>query len=119
VQPHLERLSRDVGESASAAVLDGADIVYVARVPTRRIMNVRITIGSRFPAYATALGRALLADLGQAELVHVLVEAAPEPLTSSTLTTSATRDAMDKLRDEYLPRLLRTTREIDADLRRL
>ena len=42
VQPHLERLSREVDESVSAAVLDGADIVYIARVPTRRIMSVRI-----------------------------------------------------------------------------
>ena len=89
VQPHLERLSRDVGESASAAVLDGADIVYVARVPTRRIMNVRITIGRRFPAYATALGRVLLADLGRAELEDVLAAAAPEQLTPSTLTDAA------------------------------
>ena len=49
-------LSREVDESVSAAVLDGADIVYVARVPTRRIMSVRITIGTRFPAYATQHG---------------------------------------------------------------
>ena len=44
VQPHLERLSRDVDESVSAAVLDGTDIVYVARVPTRRIMSVRLSL---------------------------------------------------------------------------
>src|SRR5690625_7554299 len=46
----LEELSREVGESVSGAVLTGAEIVYVARVPTRRIMAVAITIGTRFPA---------------------------------------------------------------------
>ncbi len=60
-QPHLERLSAQVGESTSAAVLDGPDIVYVARVATRRIMSVGITVGTRFPAHATSLGRVLLA----------------------------------------------------------
>ncbi|MER7797220.1 IclR family transcriptional regulator C-terminal domain-containing protein [Microbacterium sp. NPDC096154] len=62
-QPHLERLSREVDESVSAAVLDGDEIVYVARVPTRRIMSVGITIGTRFPARRTSMGRVLLAAL--------------------------------------------------------
>lgn len=62
VQPHLERLSHRVDESVSAAVLDGDHIVYIARVPTRRIMSVGITIGTRFPAHATSMGRVLLAD---------------------------------------------------------
>ncbi|MGO1769158.1 MAG: IclR family transcriptional regulator domain-containing protein [Microbacterium sp.] len=63
VQPHLEQLSHRVGESVSAAVLDGDDIVYIARVPTRRIMSVGITIGTRFPAHATSMGRVLLGAL--------------------------------------------------------
>ncbi|WP_156761327.1 IclR family transcriptional regulator domain-containing protein [Microbacterium karelineae] len=67
VHPHLERLSREVDESVSAAVLDGSDIVYISRVPTRRIMSVGITIGTRFPAHATSMGRVLLAHLPTAE----------------------------------------------------
>ena len=67
-QPHLEQLSARLGESTSAAVLDGDDIVYVARVATRRIMTVGITVGTRFPAYATSMGRVLLAGLPVAEL---------------------------------------------------
>ena len=62
-QPHLEELSLKLGESTSAAVLDGTDIAYIARVTTRRIMNVGITVGTRFPAYATSMGRVLLAAL--------------------------------------------------------
>lgn len=54
-QPHLESLSLEVHESTSASVLDGGDIVYVARVPTRRIMSVGITIGTRFPAAVTSM----------------------------------------------------------------
>ena len=62
-QPHLERLVSRVHESASVSVLDGDDIVYIARVPTSRIMTVSINIGTRFPAYATSMGRVLLANL--------------------------------------------------------
>ena len=61
-QPHLEHLAATIHESTSASVLDETDIVYVARVPTRRIMSVRINIGTRFPAFATSMGRVLLAS---------------------------------------------------------
>jgi IclR family pca regulon transcriptional regulator len=86
-QPHLEALSQAVGESTSASVLDGGDIVYVARVPTRRIMSVSITIGTRFPAYATSMGRVLLAALPRAELDATLSGFQGRPFTSRTLTT--------------------------------
>ena len=60
-QPHLEALVAEVEHTSSMAVLDGDDVVYVARVTVRRIVNVAIAVGSRFPAYAAALGRVLLA----------------------------------------------------------
>lgn len=86
MQPHLEALSREVHESVSAAVLAGDDITYIARVPTRRIMTVSITIGTRFPAYATSMGRVLLAELPAAELERVLAAVRAESLTGRTLT---------------------------------
>lgn len=86
VQPHLERLSREVDESVSSAVLDGADIVYIARVPTRRIMSVGITIGTRFPAYATSMGRVLLAALPPQDARAVIEASHPEALTPRTRT---------------------------------
>jgi len=86
VQPHLEALSRAVDESVSAAVLDGTDIVYIARVPTRRIMSVRITIGTRFPAFATSMGRVVLAGLTDAAADEVLAAAELAPLTERTMT---------------------------------
>ncbi len=86
VQPHLEALSREVDESVSAAVLDDADIVYVARVPTRRIMSVRITIGTRFPAFATSMGRVLLAAEADAALDAALAASTLPSLTGRTVT---------------------------------
>src|SRR5439155_18257204 len=62
-EPHLERLAADVRESSSVSVLDGDDIVYVARVPVSRIMTVSINVGTRFPSYATSMGPLLLAGL--------------------------------------------------------
>ncbi|WP_457964344.1 helix-turn-helix domain-containing protein [Arthrobacter sp. D1-29] len=86
-QPHLEELSLKLGESTSAAVLDGTDIAYIARVTTRRIMNVGITVGTRFPAYATSMGRVLLAALSPAELKAYLAAADIRPLTPRALGT--------------------------------
>ncbi len=60
---HMEALVDKVHESSSASVLDGTDIVYVARVPARRIMTIGLAVGSRLPAYATSMGRVLLAEL--------------------------------------------------------
>ncbi|MGU3644318.1 IclR family transcriptional regulator C-terminal domain-containing protein [Microbacterium sp. C23T] len=99
VQPHLERLSRDVDESVSAAVLDGGDIVYIARVPTRRIMSVRITIGTRFPAFATSMGRVLLAGLPDAASDGLLAASVLPSLTERTVTDSAElRAELDRVR---------------------
>nr|WP_245755582.1 MULTISPECIES: IclR family transcriptional regulator C-terminal domain-containing protein [Actinopolyspora alba group] len=86
-QPHLERLAAQVHESVSVSVLDGDDIVYVGRVPTSRIMTVAINIGTRFPAYATSMGRVLLANLGEQELTEYLRRVRPEPLAPQTLTS--------------------------------
>lgn len=84
-QPHLERLSHELDESTSLAVLDGTDVVYVARVPTRRIMSVSITIGTRFPAWATSLGRVLLAALPDDAADAVLAHSDLQPFTPTTL----------------------------------
>ncbi|WP_211877367.1 IclR family transcriptional regulator domain-containing protein [Pseudarthrobacter albicanus] len=86
-QPHLEELALRLGESTSAAVLDGTDIAYIARVSTKRIMTVGITVGTRFPAYATSMGRVLLAALPPAQLQDYLAAAEIRPLTPRALGT--------------------------------
>jgi IclR family transcriptional regulator, pca regulon regulatory protein len=59
-EPIVRELVQDVNESSSVSVLDGSDIVYVVRVPVKKIMTITLSIGSRIPAYCTAMGRILL-----------------------------------------------------------
>ena len=86
-EPHLEWLVAATRESSSLSVLDGADIVYVARVPTSRIMAVSINVGTRFPAYATSMGRVLLAGLDQDALEEYLADVEMVGLTEHTVRT--------------------------------
>jgi IclR family pca regulon transcriptional regulator len=67
------------------SVLDGDDIVYVARVPSKRIMTIGLTVGTRLPAYPTSMGRVLLAGLPDAKLDAYLASAALKPLTGRTV----------------------------------
>jgi IclR family pca regulon transcriptional regulator len=97
-QPHLVRLVERVHESSSLSVLDGTDVVYVARVPTQRIMAVTISVGTRFPAYATSMGRVLLAALEPAQLDAVLDGADLRPITAGTVTNlKQLRDMLDRV----------------------
>jgi IclR family pca regulon transcriptional regulator len=98
-EPHLERLAAEVRESSSVSVLDGDDIVYVARVPTSRIMRVAINVGTRFPAHATSMGRVQLAALPEPELGAYLDRADLRALTARTLTDPAKlRAELDRIR---------------------
>jgi IclR family pca regulon transcriptional regulator len=98
-QPHLERLVAEVHESSSVSVLAGQDIVYVARVPTRRIMSVSITVGTRFPAFATSMGRVLLAGLPDEQLAGILAAADLRRLTPQTIRAPrALRDEIERTR---------------------
>ncbi len=85
-QPVMESLVQQVHESCSAAVLDGTEIVYVLRVPTRKIMAINLSIGSRLPAYCSSMGRVLLAGLEPAEAHEVLRRSERKALTSRTET---------------------------------
>ena len=85
-EPHLEELSARLHESSSISVLDGHHIVYIARVATKRIMTVAISVGTRFPAYAASMGRVLLTALSAEELDRYLAEATFEAFTERTVT---------------------------------
>jgi IclR family pca regulon transcriptional regulator len=100
-EPHLERLVAEVRESSSLSVLDGDDIVYVARVPTSRIMTVAINVGTRFPAYATSMGRVLLAALPDAEIDAYLARVPLDRLTGHTVESAAAlRSELDAVRGQ-------------------
>ena len=100
-QPFMEELVEQTHESCSAATLDLPDIVYVARVPTRRIMTISLGIGSRLPAHATSMGRVLLADLPDDELDAYL---ATGPFTAHTERTTVDpgelRTAVHRVREQ-------------------
>jgi len=91
--PFMEELSAKTRESCSIATLDLPDIVYVARVPTSRIMTVALGVGARLPAYPTSMGRVLLAGLAEDELATYLAGLDAEALTPRTVVSP------DKLRD--------------------
>ena len=145
-QPHLEELSRRLDESTSASVLDGDAIVYVARVPTRRIMNAAITIGTRFPAEITSMGRVLLASGPESDwpdarrpvleqvrsqgwaLVDQELEAglrsiaAPihgadgRVIAAINVSTTTATASLERITDEFLPALLATAASIDENI---
>ena len=87
--PHLEELAEQVRESSSISELDGEDVVYIARVPTKRIMRVTISVGTRFPAYATSMGRVLLAAQSDDWLEGYLNSVNLLGLTGHTVTSPA------------------------------
>ena len=164
--PHLEQLVEKVHESSSVSVLDGDEVVYVARVPTKRIMTVAISVGTRFPAFATSMGRVLLANQSQEWLDGYFASTELRALTRHTISeparlrreltrireqgwalvdqeleeglrslaapihdadgrviaavnvsAHATRRTLEDLREDLLPPLLHTARQIEADLK--
>ena len=87
--PLLETLAEAVQESCSAGVLDGLDIVYVARVHTHKIMSTNLGVGSRLPAFWTSMGRMLLAGLPDDQLQALMAIRPREAFTRYTLLEDA------------------------------
>jgi IclR family transcriptional regulator, pca regulon regulatory protein len=85
LQPALERLSEEINESCSAAVLDGEEVMMIAHASPKRIIPVSAQIGFRLPAFATSLGRVLLAALDDRRLDEFLSRIAPKRITTSTI----------------------------------
>jgi IclR family pca regulon transcriptional regulator len=98
----LDRLSHEVHESCSLAILDDQEIVYLARSTSSKIMSVILNIGRRLPAYCTSIGQVLLANLDEAARENYLSTVKLLPFTDRTIT------APEKLR-----RVLAHVREVD------
>lgn len=86
LQARVAELAREVGEHTAACVLDGDDVRYVASVRSDRLVSLELQVGSRLPAYVTAMGRVLLGELPDAELDAYLRRARLERLTEVTTT---------------------------------
>jgi IclR family pca regulon transcriptional regulator len=97
----MERLVDEVRESSSMSVLDGGEIVYVARVPTSRIMTIALALGSRLPVYPTSMGRVLLAGLSERDVDDYIARTEFEQLTPHTITDPRTfRIVIEKTRED-------------------
>ncbi|MEC7761533.1 MAG: IclR family transcriptional regulator C-terminal domain-containing protein [Pseudomonadota bacterium] len=86
VQPWLDQLSDQIGESTSVSILDETEIVYLARAAQRRVMSIGLMPGSRLPAHCTSMGRVLLAALPEAEARALVERADLSPRTAFSLT---------------------------------
>lgn len=99
-QTHLEGLAERLHESCSASVLDGHDIVYVARASTNRIMTIGLSVGTRLPAYCTSMGRVMLSGLDDDGLDAYLASADLTARTEATITNAeALRREVLKVRE--------------------
>jgi IclR family transcriptional regulator, pca regulon regulatory protein len=86
IQPYLERLSEQTQESCSVSVLDGTEIVYIARAAQRRVLSIGLGVGSRLPAYCASMGRVMLAHSDETEARRILIGTERRKLTPNTLT---------------------------------
>jgi IclR family pca regulon transcriptional regulator len=89
----MEKLVAQTNESSSMAQLDGPDIVYVARVAVPKIVTLAVTIGTRFPAPATSMGKVLLGSLSQAALAELLAEPSRSGVTARWQPSAADLEA--------------------------
>ncbi|MFZ0898440.1 MAG: IclR family transcriptional regulator C-terminal domain-containing protein [Candidatus Sulfotelmatobacter sp.] len=88
-QPILEHVIELVHESSSVGVLEGDQVVYVARATAKRVMSIGLSVGSRFPAYCTSMGRVLLSGLSEQELSAYFKRAELRRITSKTIVDKA------------------------------
>jgi IclR family pca regulon transcriptional regulator len=100
-RPYLEDLANDTQESASITILSGTDILYVARVHKRGVIRIDITVGSRFPAVATSMGRVLIAAKNEDEFTEFMRHATLTPLTNRTIVDPEEfRSEIDRVRSQ-------------------
>lgn len=99
-QSTMEWVTEQLSESCSVSVLDGREIVYIARMPAKRIMTINLVVGSRLAAHATSMGKVLLADLSPQELTAFFDGPPLQSFTKHTITSeSALRKALEKVRE--------------------
>lgn len=100
-QPLLERITEAVHESSSLSVLEGDEIVYIARSASKRIMAVGLSVGSRLPAFCTSMGRVLLAAMSEEQFGAYLKSAQVRALTPKTITDKRLlREIVARIRTE-------------------
>jgi IclR family pca regulon transcriptional regulator len=89
VRPHLQAVRDETGDSSSLAVLSGYDILYLVHVSTNRMIRLAAGVGTRYPAFATSLGRAMLAFEHEEVRNHYLDTSTFTAFTENTITSRA------------------------------
>ena len=98
--PYLEELATEFGHTVNMSILDGAEISYIERVRTKRIVDLDLHVGSRLPAYCTSMGKVLLAHLPPDEIERRLVQIELKPRGPNTITDKeALRVELQKIRE--------------------
>jgi IclR family transcriptional regulator, pca regulon regulatory protein len=113
--PLMRQLGEEFHESCSAAILEGTEIVYVARFPARRIMSVTLAVGTRLPAFHTSLGRIQLGFLDDAELWCRLRSLRIEAFTPSTITD--VQALYERVREDHAQGFAIVDEELERGLR--
>ena len=113
--PLLRQLSEQFHESCSAAILEGNEIVYVARIPAQRIISVTLAVGTRLPAFHTSLGRIQLGFLDDAEFWRRLKSLCIETYTPSTITDL--QALFDRVREDRAQGFSIVDEELERGLR--
>jgi len=113
--PLMRQLSEQFHESCSAAILQGTEIVYVARIPASRIMSVALAVGTRLPAFHTALGRIQLGFLDDAELWRRLRSLRLEAYTPATIID--VQALFDRVREDHAQGFSIVDEELERGLR--
>lgn len=88
-KPHMDRLQRELGETVFFCMLDDGQVFYLEKIESQQSVRTACTVGSRAPAYCTAVGKAMLAELPEAEVGEVVRRWGLKPITPNTITTTA------------------------------
>src|ERR1700756_987461 len=88
-RPYLDRLQEKFGETVFFCILDDGQVFYVEKVESQQSVRTACTVGSRAPAYCTAVGKAMLAELPDAEASEIVRRSGLKAITPNTITTAA------------------------------
>lgn len=115
VQPWLDQLSEQIGQSTSVSILDGTEIVYLARAAQQRVMSIGLMPGSRLPAHCTSMGRVLLATLPDPQAQAIVERSDLTPRSRHSLT--APDEIMGRIRQARIDGYAVIDQEIEMGLR--
>ncbi|MGO2110807.1 MAG: IclR family transcriptional regulator domain-containing protein [Pseudoclavibacter sp.] len=114
-EPHLRTVRDELDESASLAVLDGDEVLFVARAESQRIVTMNVRLGGRLPAHASSTGRVLLAGQADEQIEDLLRTVQFDATGPKTLTSAA--QVMERIRQVREDGMAITDEELEPGVR--